>query len=215
MSTTGSFDSVTGHFHYSNVLIQAIPDEFLKGHVYLYILVCPDVNIVFEFECIVLILFLFNHFTQMLWPKEKIRPEKGMKALLFSIEMHTAQSVVLKYNGFLVLCRIVSPFKYLLLFIRKKKSCLSFQTSHECENILACDIVKSCFCGIKCWRYSHVLISSLTLCVELCCCTCNAVALRFTCFCTWQSQIKNDSWASVVPVGLQFKILIQITTLNV
>lgn len=52
ISTTGSFDSVKGHIHYSNVLIQAIPDEVLKGHVYLYILVCPDVNIVLEFDCI-------------------------------------------------------------------------------------------------------------------------------------------------------------------
>lgn len=57
ISTTGSFDSVKGHIHYNNVLIQAIPDEVLKGHVYLYILVCPDVNIVLEFDCIFLISF--------------------------------------------------------------------------------------------------------------------------------------------------------------
>lgn len=60
ISTTGSFDSVKGHFHYSNVLIQAIPDEVLKGHVYLYILACPDVNIVLKFDCIVVISFAFT-----------------------------------------------------------------------------------------------------------------------------------------------------------
>lgn len=59
-STTGSFDSVKGRIHYSNVLILAIPDQVLKGHVYLYILVCPDVNIVLEFDCIFLNLICLN-----------------------------------------------------------------------------------------------------------------------------------------------------------
>lgn len=111
-STTGSFDSVKGHVHYSNVLIQAIPDEVLKGHVYLYILVCPDVNIVLDYLIAFFkisfaltalrgnsVLFplhkmdvgMYTHFTQMLCcifnftlalTKAKKFPQ-SMKALLF------------------------------------------------------------------------------------------------------------------------------------
>lgn len=46
-------DFVEGNVHYNNVFIQAVPDEVFKGHVYLYISVCPDVNIVLKIDCVV------------------------------------------------------------------------------------------------------------------------------------------------------------------
>ncbi len=54
------------------------------------------------------------------WPKENIRPKIGMKAI--SQQNYTQQqAVIVKYNGFLVvLCRIVLPLKYFLLFSETK-----------------------------------------------------------------------------------------------
>lgn len=56
------------------------------------------------------------HISPWHWPKQKIRPKIGMKAI-FPTELLTAQVVIVKYNGFLVvLCRIVLPLKYFILW---------------------------------------------------------------------------------------------------